>query len=106
MVVLFSLLVYRILLAGRRAETAERPFSAYVAYGVGLQLGGQTLINIGVNTGLLPTKGLTLPLLSYGGSSLIVVCATLALVLRLDYETRVQALNNAKDETPGEAVAA
>jgi cell division protein FtsW len=59
-----------------------------VAYGVAIQWIGQFLINIGVNVGLLPTKGLTLPFLSYGGSSLVICCVSLALLLRIDWERR------------------
>jgi cell division protein FtsW len=59
-----------------------------MTYGIAFLFSAQALINIGVNTGLLPTKGLTLPLLSYGGSSLIVCCIALAMVLRVDYENK------------------
>ena len=62
-------------------------FEAFVAYGIGLLFAGQALVNIGVNTGLLPTKGLTLPFLSYGGASLIVSFFMAALLLRVQYET-------------------
>lgn len=85
---LFALLVYRALLIGRRAELARLPFAAYLSYGIALVLGAQAFINIAVSTGLLPTKGLTLPLLSYGGSSLVVSCVMVALLLRVDIETR------------------
>ncbi|MFA7552653.1 MAG: putative lipid II flippase FtsW [Spongiibacteraceae bacterium] len=84
---LFALLVVRILQAGRTAEKLGQLFGAYIAYGIALMLSGQVFINIGVNTGLLPTKGLTLPFLSYGGSSLIVCCALLAVVLRINAES-------------------
>ena len=83
---LFSLLVMRILTIGRRAEQLGDSFSAYVAYGIAFMISGQVFINIGVNTGLLPTKGLTLPFLSYGGTSLLVSCAVLAIVFRINYE--------------------
>jgi cell division protein FtsW len=63
-------------------------FNAYVAYGIGLMIGLQAGINLGVNMGLLPTKGLTLPLMSYGGSSIIITCIMLALLVRIDYETQ------------------
>lgn len=85
---LFALLVYRALVIGRRAELARLPFAAYLSYGIGLVFGAQAFINIAVSTGMLPTKGLTLPLLSYGGSSLVVSCAMVALLLRVDVETR------------------
>ena len=70
---------------GRRSQEG-RPFAAYIAYGTALLLGIQCIINIGVNTGTLPTKGLTLPFISYGGNSLIVCCALLGLVLRVQLE--------------------
>jgi cell division protein FtsW len=88
-IALFAVLVVRILNIGRRAEQLGQLFSAYVAYGIALMISAQVFINIGVNTGLLPTKGLTLPFLSYGGSSLIVCCAVLAMVLRIDMEIKV-----------------
>lgn len=90
--VLYSILVTRGLLIGLRAYQAERYFSAYTAYGITFWLGMQAVINMGVNAGLLPTKGLTLPLLSYGGASLVVNCIALALLLRIDHETRWQSL--------------
>ena len=63
-------------------------FAAYLAYGIAFLITMQAIINIGVNTGFFPTKGLTLPLVSYGGSSLIVVFTMLGLLLRIDAETR------------------
>jgi len=85
---LFLMLVYRCLSIGHRAENAGRFFAAYLCYGIGFLLAAQVMINIGVNTGLLPTKGLTLPLLSYGGSSLIICAISIAIVLRVDYESQ------------------
>lgn len=82
-------LCVRALIIGFKAEQYGQHFSGYTAYGIGLLLGMQTLINIGVNTGLLPTKGLTLPMLSYGGSSLLVCCVSVGLLLRIDHERRV-----------------
>jgi cell division protein FtsW len=87
-VALFMILVARAFAVGRRAERAGMPFSAYLAYGIGLWFGIQALFNMGVNMGLLPTKGLTLPLMSYGGSSVVVMCVTLAILARIDVETR------------------
>jgi len=87
-IALFFLLTWRIMHIARQAEKQEQFFSAYLTYGIAFLFSAQALINIGVNTGLLPTKGLTLPLLSYGGSSLIVCCISLAMVLRVDYETK------------------
>ncbi len=87
-VALFALLVWRIFVVGTRAQRVGAVFGAYVAWGVGICVGLQALINIGVNMGALPTKGLTLPLMSYGGSSIIVACVMMALVLRVDLESR------------------
>lgn len=85
---LFTFVGIRALYIGLWAEKAGQLFSAYLAYGLALLWIGQILINIGVNTGLMPTKGLTLPFLSYGGSSLIVCAASLGLLLRIDWERR------------------
>lgn len=85
---LYAILVSTMLRIGRRAERRERLFNAFVAYGAALLFSAQIFINIGVNIGLLPTKGLTLPFLSYGGSSLIVSLLLLSLVLRIDREER------------------
>jgi len=87
-IALFCFIVIRSLMIGRRAEKRERPFTAFLAYGLGIWLGLQAFINVGVNMGVLPTKGLTLPLMSYGGSSLIIMCVVIAMLLRADYETR------------------
>ena len=83
---LFAAFITRAFMIARRAEAHGNMFAAYTAYGIGVWLGMQGLINIGVNMGLLPTKGLTLPLMSYGGSSLIVVMAAIGLLLRIHYE--------------------
>lgn len=83
---LFILLITRIFNIGRQAEQQGRLFASYLAYGIGIWLAVQAMINIGVNIGLLPTKGLTLPLMSYGGSSMIVTCVAIALLFRIDYE--------------------
>ena len=85
---LYAFILLRAYTIARVAEQGGNLFAAYLAYGIGTWLGLQALINIGVNTGLLPTKGLTLPLLSYGGSSVLVTCVAVALLLRIDYETR------------------
>lgn len=89
-IALFAILVVSILRIGRRAERANNLFSAFVAYGIALLISAQVFINIGVTIGLLPTKGLTLPFLSYGGSSLIVCLMFMAMVLRIDNELRTQ----------------
>ncbi len=83
---LFTLLLSRMLAIGRRAEQAGELFSAYAAYGAATLFAMQAFINMGMASGLLPTKGLTLPFVSYGGSSLVVCCMLTALVLRTDYE--------------------
>ncbi|MDH4216407.1 MAG: FtsW/RodA/SpoVE family cell cycle protein, partial [Gallionella sp.] len=78
----------RSLQIGRNAAFLERNFAALVAQGIGVWIGIQALINIGVNMGVLPTKGLTLPFLSFGGSGLVVNCIAAAVLLRVDYENR------------------
>jgi cell division protein FtsW len=83
---LFALLVYRICKTGFLAEKKQQLFSAYLTYGIAILFGVQAFINIGVNMGLLPTKGLTLPLVSYGGSSLIVSCMCLGIVAKVQKE--------------------
>lgn len=83
---LFALLVIKIFKLGMKARAQEKLFQAYLAYGIALVIAAQVFINIGVNSGLLPTKGLTLPLLSYGGSSLITVFAMISVLVRMDYE--------------------
>ena len=85
---LFVFVSIRAMYIGLWAERAKQFFGAYVAYGLAFLWIGQFLINIGVNVGLLPTKGLTLPFLSYGGSSLVICCASLGLLLRIEWESR------------------
>jgi cell division protein FtsW len=85
---LFVWLVTRAFVVGRQAARLERYFSALVAQGIGLWIGVQALINMGVNMGVLPTKGLTLPMLSFGGTGIVVNMAALAILLRVDYENR------------------
>ncbi len=87
-IMLFALLVVRAFQIGRHAAFLERNFSALVAQGVGVWIGVQAMINIGVNMGVLPTKGLTLPFLSFGGSGMVVNCIAAAILLRVDYENR------------------
>jgi cell division protein FtsW len=90
-ITLFALIVLRAFHIARQAERREACFEAYVAYGIGLCIGLQATINLGVNMGLLPTKGLTLPLMSYGGSSMLITALMLALLLRVDVENRLSA---------------
>jgi cell division protein FtsW len=84
----FFWLTRRAFLIGRQAITLERSYAGLVAKGVGLWIGLQAFINIGVNLGLLPTKGLTLPLMSFGGTGLVVNCIGIALLMRVDFENR------------------
>ena len=91
LIALFLALLWRIFSIAKRAAGAERFFEAYLAMGLGTWLGLQAFINVGVNMGLLPTKGLTLPLISYGRSSLIVTMAAIGLLLRIHHELVVDA---------------
>jgi len=83
---LFLLLVTRIMVIGVMAHRKSRPFAGFVAYGIGLWLGLQAIVSVGVNLGVLPTKGLTLPLISSGGSSMLMTLVALGIVLRIKYE--------------------
>ncbi len=83
---LFLALLWRVFKLGIRAASAERFYEAYIAIGIGTWLGLQAFINVGVNMGLLPTKGLTLPLISYGRSSLIITMICIGLLLRIHHE--------------------
>lgn len=87
-VVLFGLLVQRAFVIGRQCVALDRLYPALVAQGIGIWMGVQGFINMGVNMGLLPTKGLTLPLMSYGGSGILANCVALAVLLRVDWENR------------------
>ena len=87
-IALFVWLLYRAYAIGRQATRLERPFASLVAWGIGVWIGVQTFINMGVNMGVLPTKGLTLPFLSFGGSGIVANCIALAILLRIDYENR------------------
>jgi cell division protein FtsW len=87
LLLLFAALVVRIFQIGSAAARCGHYFSAHLCNGIALWIALQVVINMGVNTGLLPTKGLTLPMISYGGSSLLVMCAAIALVSRVAYET-------------------
>ncbi len=85
---LFALLTWRSFMVGRQALLLDRIYAGLVAQGIGIWIGFQSFINMGVNMGLLPTKGLTLPLMSFGGSSIVANCLALAVLLRVDYENR------------------
>jgi len=86
-IALFAVVVWRAFRIAAAAERAGHWFGAYLAYGLGLMMGLQAFINIGVNLGVLPTKGLALPLMSYGGNSLAVNCLCIALLLQVSRET-------------------
>ncbi|MDP1525937.1 MAG: putative lipid II flippase FtsW [Rhodocyclaceae bacterium] len=87
-ILLFAVLTWRCFMIGRQALLLDRIYSGLVAQGFGIWFGFQSFINMGVNMGLLPTKGLTLPLMSFGGSSIVANCLALAVLLRVDYENR------------------
>ncbi len=87
-IVAFFWLTRRIFLIGRQAVALDRVFAGLMAQGIGIWMGGQAFINMGVNLGVLPTKGLTLPLMSYGGSAILMNLIALAIVLRVDMENR------------------
>ncbi len=89
---LFFLLVLRIFKMGRSAQRQGLHFAGLMAYGFGIWIAIQFVVSIGVNSGILPTKGLTLPLMSYGGSSVLVNCFVMAVLLRIDHENRLTEL--------------
>jgi cell division protein FtsW len=97
-------LVRRAFEIGRQAIALERYFGGLVAQGLGLWIGVQAFINMGVNLGLLPTKGLTLPLMSYGGTGIVMNCVTLAILLRVDFENR-RLMRGGEAGSPGRAAA-
>ena len=92
LMLLFTL-VFKALKLGNLALQKERPFEAYLAYGIGIWFSFQTAVNVGASAGVLPTKGLTLPLVSYGGSSLIIMAVAVALLVRIDFEMRVDGVH-------------
>ena len=87
-IALFAVLIFRAFVIAGRAMDSGRPFHAHLAYGLGLSLGVQAWINIGVNIGALPTKGLALPFMSYGGNNLVASCVALGLLVRIDRDAR------------------
>jgi len=87
-IVLFAALVSRVFILARRADQLRHTFSAYMMFGLAIWIGLQAFVNIAVNMGVLPTKGLTLPLMSYGGSSMMIMCVVICLILRAEHETR------------------
>ncbi|MGR9086353.1 MAG: putative lipid II flippase FtsW [Gammaproteobacteria bacterium] len=86
-IILFALLIWHSFQIAMAAEKAGLQFSAYIAYGISIWLGFQSFVNMGVNMGVLPTKGLTLPLMSYGGSSMIMMCGVIGVLFRIHHET-------------------
>ncbi len=100
-IVLFAALVWRAFVIGCSAMRGSNYFGAYLSFGIGLWLGLQAFINLGVNMGVLPTKGLTLPLMSYGGSSIVVSCMACAMLLRVSHEHPVEKQPSARRRIPG-----
>ncbi|MFV9931718.1 MAG: putative lipid II flippase FtsW [Francisella endosymbiont of Hyalomma scupense] len=91
LLVVYLFIVFRAMSIAKMAFELKRYYQAFLAYGVGFWITFQVFVNIGVNTGLLPTKGLTLPLISYGGSSLLIMCYTLGVLVRVDFENKLLA---------------
>lgn len=105
--VILALILWMVVIAlktGNRALSSQRPFDAFVAYGIGVWFSFQTAVNLGAASGLLPTKGLTLPLVSYGGSSLIVMCVAVAILVRIDFEMRVEGVQALSKKSRTKAV--
>lgn len=95
-IILFTLLIWHTFVLATKAEQQNEKFAAFVAYGLGIWFGFQAFINMGVNMGVLPTKGLTLPLMSYGGGSMITMCAAMALLFRVHSEVMEKQKNQPK----------
>jgi len=85
-IVLFAIIVWRAFVIGMMAEQLKQKFCAYFSYGLGIWFAFQSFVNMGVNMGLLPTKGLTLPFMSYGGGSMVVMCCAMAMLYRVNSE--------------------
>jgi cell division protein FtsW len=85
---MFAWIIVRAFVIGRKAAQLDRLYAALVAQGIAVWIAVQSMINMGVNMGVLPTKGLTLPFLSFGGSGVVVNCIAIAILLRIDYENR------------------
>lgn len=100
-IALFAIIVWRAFAIGLMAEQLDRKFSAFIAYGLGIWFAFQSFVNMGVNMGALPTKGLTLPFMSYGGGSMIVMCSAMAMLYRVNSE--VMALRRTQSETKTES---
>lgn len=95
LVLLFTI-VFKALKLGTLAIAKDRPFDGYLAYAIGIWISLQTAVNVGASSGVMPTKGLTLPLVSYGGSSLIIMTMAIALLIRIDFEIRVDGVQAIK----------
>ncbi|WP_245732063.1 cell division protein FtsW [Thalassotalea agarivorans] len=97
-IVLFlsMILVLKALLLGREALNREKYFEGFFAYGIGIWMSFQTAVNIGASAGIVPTKGLTMPLISYGGSSMIIMTIAVVVLIRIDHELRLQSLQATK----------
>lgn len=95
---LFAVLIGRIFLLAKKNLAAERIFPALVAFGIAILFSFQVFVNIGVSSGLLPTKGLTLPFISYGGSSLLICCFLMAVVMRIQWESQTSQAEPVKSE--------
>jgi cell division protein FtsW len=99
-ILLFGLLVWRAFQMGKAAERLNLRFYSLLAYGLGVWLGLQSFVHIAVNMGALPTKGLTLPLMSYGGSSMMIMCMVIGLLCRVHNETQLDLENQLKGRSP------
>lgn len=95
---LLMMLVLKALKLGNLALQQERPFEGYLAHSIGIWFAFQTTVNVGASAGLLPTKGLTLPLVSYGGNSLILMCVAVAILIRIDFELRMDGVQAISEE--------
>ena len=94
LVFLFSFLIFRCFIIGRLARQAQHFTGSYIAYGIGVCIALHVFINIGVSSGMLPTKGMTLPFISYGGTNLLLMFALISLILRIKYEVSQEAISN------------
>ncbi|AJC49417.1 putative lipid II flippase FtsW [Allofrancisella guangzhouensis] len=91
LLVVYLFIVLKAINIAKLAFELKRYYQAFLAYGIGFWMGFQVFVNVGVNTGILPTKGLTLPFISYGGSSLLIMCYTIGILLRIDFENKLLA---------------
>ena len=101
--ILSSIVVVKALLLGRQAVNKEKYFEGFFAYGIGIWMCFQAAVNIGASAGIVPTKGLTMPLISYGGSSMIVMTIAFVILIRIDHEIRLQSIQATKSSKPSRA---